>query len=264
MRIRRHLPPLAQWRIRERGKALLAQFGRSPSRGWIAGVAGAALAGYLVAYLILFPSPILAGHTTVPRVLGLTRSEAQSQLDRVKMKGRDGGTEPHPTAQAGTVIWQDPPPGVLAPEGATVTLVTSGGAAKIPVPDLTGDDGVLAQKILQAAGLTLTRVESLPGSAPPGVTMLTRPPAGTFLAPGGAVILVVSQGAATIAVPDLLSMSLADARTRLELEGLQVGTVTRRRTSDASPGTVVAQKPAAGTLAAPGTVVDIVIARTPQ
>ena len=43
-----------------------------------------------------------------------------------------------------------------------------------------------------------------------------------------------------------------------------VGVVMRRRTSSASPGTVVEQKPGAGTLAAPGTVVDIVVARSPQ
>jgi serine/threonine-protein kinase len=59
-------------------------------------------------------------------------------------------------------------------------------------------------------------------------------------------------------------MVSADARTKLETQGLQLGTVTRRRTSEASPGTVVAQSPAAGTLAAPGTVVDIVVARSPQ
>jgi beta-lactam-binding protein with PASTA domain len=59
-------------------------------------------------------------------------------------------------------------------------------------------------------------------------------------------------------------MSQADARTRVEMEGLQLGTVTRRRTASANPGTVVEQSPGAGTLAAPGTVVDIVVARSPQ
>jgi len=58
-------------------------------------------------------------------------------------------------------------------------------------------------------------------------------------------------------------MASADARTRLEMEGLQLGTMTRRRTADATAGTVVAQRPAAGTLASPGTVVDIVVARSP-
>jgi len=60
-----------------------------------------------------------------------------------------------------------------------------------------------------------------------------------------------------------LELSQGDARTRIELEGLVLGTVTRRRTSEAAPGTVVWQRPAAGTLAAPGTVVDIVVARSP-
>jgi beta-lactam-binding protein with PASTA domain len=76
--------------------------------------------------------------------------------------------------------------------------------------------------------------------------------------------VVVSRGAPTIPVPDVLGMSQTDARTRVETEGLQLGTVTRRRTAIANPGTVVAQAPAAGTLAAPGTVVDIVVARSPQ
>ncbi|MBI1967250.1 MAG: PASTA domain-containing protein, partial [Gemmatimonadetes bacterium] len=234
------------------------------ARNWAIGVLAAGLAGYLTAYLVVFPAPILPGYSAVPRVLGLTVQEAHGQLTRARMRAQNGGTEPHPTAPSGAVIWQDPPPGVIAPEGAKVTLVASGGPPKIPVPDVAGYEGGLAQRLISAAGLAVSKVESLPGSVPRGITMIARPPAGTLLAPGSGVILVVSQGAATIAVPDLLAMSLADARARLELEGLQIGTVTRRRTADANPGTVVAQKPAAGTLAAPGTVVDLIIARSPQ
>src|SRR3989449_6147508 len=167
------------------------------------------------------------------------------------------------TAPQGTVIWQDPPPGVSAPAGLRVTLVSSEGPPKIPVPDVAGLDGELARRLIAAAGLTVAQVESVQAAAPPGVAMLTRPAATSVLSPGAPVTVVVSRGAPTIAVPDLLGMSQADARTRLELDGLELGTVTRRRTRDANPGTVVGQKPAAGTLAAPGTVVDIVVARSP-
>src|SRR5437868_3259214 len=114
-----------------------------------------------------------------------------------------------------------------------------------------------------AGGLTVAQVESVQAAAAPGVTMLTRPAATTLLAPGAPVTVVVSRGAPTIAVPGLLGLSQADARTRLEQEGLALGTVTRRRSGDATPGTVIAQRPAAGTLAAPGTVVDVVVARSP-
>jgi beta-lactam-binding protein with PASTA domain len=252
MRVRRHFSALDDFRIDRRFWM------------WLGIGAGALLAGYLTAFLILFPAPLLPGHQAVPRVLGLTVAEAQAEVQRAKLQTTDGGAEQHPTAPQGIVIWQDPPPGVISPEGMKVTLVSSAGPPKIPVPDVAGLDAPLAQALVAAAGLSVTRVESVQAAAPTGLAMLTRPPAGTALAPGAGLTVVVSRGAPTIPIPDLLGMSSGDARTRLEMEGLQLGTVTRQRTAQASPGTIVSQRPAAGTLAAPGTVVDIVVARSPQ
>ncbi len=252
MRVRRHFGAVEDFKLDRR-------FWK-----WVGIGAGMVLAGYLTAYLILFPAPILPGHQAVPRVLGLTLAEAQAEIQRAQLQVTEGGAEPHPSAAQGVVIWQDPPPGVIAPEGTKVTLVSSAGPPKIPVPDVASLDASLAQSLVAAAGLTVSRVESVQAAAPTGLAMLTRPPAGTALAPGAGLIIVVSRGAPTIAIPDLLGMASADARTRLELEGLQLGTVTRRRTAAASPGTVIEQRPASGTLAAPGTVVDIVVARSPQ
>jgi serine/threonine-protein kinase len=82
--------------------------------------------------------------------------------------------------------------------------------------------------------------------------------------PGFGVVLVVNRGAPTIPVPDVVGLTLTDARTKLEEAGLTLGSVTRRRTSDANPGTVIAQLPAAQTLAPPGLLVDVVVARSPQ
>jgi beta-lactam-binding protein with PASTA domain len=255
MRFRRHLPPLHEWK--------LPGFDAPGARRWGLAVVGALLAGYLTAYLLLFPAPLLHGHGVVPRVLGLSLSEASAALKNAGLQLQDGGSQAHPTAPQGTIIWQDPPPAVSAPAGLRVTLVASEGPPKIPVPDVTGLDGSLAQRLIAAAGLGVAPVESVQAAAAPGVTMLTRPAATTLLSPGAPVAVVVSRGAPTIPVPGLLGLSQADARTRLELDGLALGMVTRRRASDATPGTVAAQKPAAGTLAAPGTVVDIVVARSP-
>ncbi|PYO75306.1 MAG: hypothetical protein DMD67_11965 [Gemmatimonadetes bacterium] len=240
MRFRRHIPPVHEWNLPWR----LPEFSALGARRWALALVGAMLGGYLTAYLFLFPAPLLTRHGVVPRVLGLSLQEASEQLRNVGLQVQDGGTEPHPTAPQGVIIWQDPPPGVTAPAGLRVTLVASEGPPKIAVPDVAGLDGPLAQRLIAAAGLSVAAVESVQAAAPPGV-------------------VVVSRGAPTIAVPDLLGLSGADARTRLELDGLALGTVTRRRTRDANPGTVVAQKPAAGTLAAPGTVIDIVVARSP-
>jgi serine/threonine-protein kinase len=252
MRIRRHFEPFQEFKIDRRVWT------------WLGIALATVLAGYLTAYLILFPAPILPGHHAVPRVLGLTVQEAQGEIQKAQLQITDGGAEPHATAPQGVVIWQDPPPGVMAPEGTKVTLVASAGPPKIPVPDVSGLDAMLARSLVGATGLTVAQVESVQTATQTGLAMMTRPPAGTALAPAAGVTLVVSRGAPTISVPDLLGMASGDARTRLEMEGLQLGTVTRRRTTDGSPGTVVAQRPAAGTLAAPGTVVDIVVARSPQ
>jgi eukaryotic-like serine/threonine-protein kinase len=251
MRIRRRYEPLDNLKVDARAWK------------WIGIGAGMVLAGYLTAYLVLFPAPFLPGHQAVPRVLGLTLAEAQAEIQQAKLQITVGAAEPHPTAPQGVVIWQDPPPGVIAPENTKVTLVSSAGPPKIPVPDVSKLDVGLAQSLVQAAGLVVSQVESVQADSLPGLTMMTRPPAGTALTPGAGLNIVVSRGAPTIPVPDLLGMASADARTRLETEGLQLGTVTRRRTTEGSPGTVVAQSPGAGTLAAPGTVVDIVVARSP-
>jgi len=257
MRMRRHEPPLPEWRW---------QMPRLPegasARRWAAYLASAVLVGYLTAYLVIFPAPLLHGHEAVPRVVGLSLTDAMGAIRKAGLQVQDGGSEPDPATPQGFVIWQDPPPGVSAPAGLRVTLVSSDGPPKIPVPDVTGLAATLAQRLVVAAGLTAAQVESVQAPSVPGVTMMTRPPAGSVLAPGAPVTIVVSRGAPTIPVPYLLGMSQGDARTRVEMEGLQLGSVTRRRTASANPGTVVAQTPTAGTLAAPGTVVDIVVARS--
>lgn len=252
MRVRRHFENIEGFKLDRR------------SLKWLGIGAAMVVAGYLTAYLILFPAPILPGHQAVPRVLGLTVAEAQAEIQKSKLQVTEGGAEPHPSAAQGVVIWQDPPPGVIAPEGMKVTLVSSAGPPRIPVPDVGNLDAALAQALVAAAGLTVSRVESVQADKATGIALMTRPAAGTALAAGAGLTLVVSRGAPTIPIPDLLGMASADARTRLETEGLQLGTVTRRRTGDAAPGTVIEQRPASGTLAAPGTVVDIVVARSPQ
>src|SRR5206468_7401637 len=138
-----------------------------------------------------FPPRLLPGQQAVPRVLRLTVPEARAEIHKPKLQVPDGGAEPHPTAPAGIVIWQDPPPGVIAPEGTKVTLVSSAGPPKIPVPDIAKLDVALAQSLVTAAGLVVSQVESVQAAAPTGLAMLTRPPAGTPLAPGAGLTLVV-------------------------------------------------------------------------
>lgn len=220
----------------------------------------AAVVGYLMAALVLFPAPIFVANATVPRVIGLAGDSARETLTQAGLKSKDVERVPHPRAPAGQVVWQDPPPGVVVTTGSTVELSLSNGAQRVPVPDVSGYDGGFARQMIEAAGLTAA-VESTQTAAPKGVTVNTRPPAGAAVAAGGRVTLVVSRGAPTISVPSLTGLTLGDARTRLEQAGLLMGTYFARTSPTGEPGTVIEQHPGGGTLAAPGTIVDVVLAR---
>src|SRR5256886_4210190 len=143
MRPRRHTPPVREWKL-----PTLDALG---ARRWGLALLGALLGGYLTAYLVLFAAHLLARHGVVPRVLGLSLQEASDQLKKVGLQVQDGGSEPHPTAPQGTIVWQDPPPGVSAPAGLRVTLVSSEGPPKIPVPDVAGLGGRIGRRPLSVA-----------------------------------------------------------------------------------------------------------------
>lgn len=258
MRFRRHLPPLGSVSLR------LPALSRRRVLVWAAWGAGAIVAGYLTAFFLLFPTPLFRARHPVPRVLGLARADAARVLRQASLALRDSGGEADPTTPAGTVIWQDPPPDVDAPEGTRVTILTSSGPGPIVVPDVTSYDTALARTVLEAGRLQITGADSVqvPRSTP-GLVVQTRPPAGTVVTASRGVTLRVSQGAPTIRVPDLLNMTLDQARQVLADAGLALGAVTRRRTADQPAGTIIAQEPAAGTMAAAGVEINVVVAATP-
>lgn len=150
--------------------------------------------GYLLAALILFPAPLLPNERAVPRLLGRTSDAALAELARSGFAGLVVDHERHPTAPPGTVIWQDPPPGVAMPRGDTVVVTVSDGPPWAAVPDVRGLDAELARRLLWGAGLQVERVDTVPGSQPAGVAVGTTPPAGDSVVTGGAVVLHLSKG----------------------------------------------------------------------
>jgi serine/threonine-protein kinase len=221
---------------------------------------GAAVLGYLAAALFLFRAPIFAQTSTVPRVIGLPVDSARAILKKVELSARESDRIPHPSALPGHVIWQDPPPNVTVTAGTTVDLSVSAGAQRVLVPDVAGYDEATARLLIQSAGLSVT-TETAQTEAPKGAVVNSRPPAGTALSPGRPVTLVVSAGAPTITVPNVVGLTLEEAKAKIEAAGLKTGTSLMRSTTAAAPGTVIEQRPPSGTLGAAGTAVDLVVAR---
>ena len=67
-----------------------------------------------------------------------------------------------------------------------------------------------------------------------------------------------------IKVPRLLGTPRESAARQLDSAGLELGTVTSREDAQKTPGTVLVQEPAAGTVVQPGTPVNIVLAAAPR
>lgn len=229
--------------------------------GHVAGLlAAAAIAGYLVS-LLAWPAPIVEQDVVVAVVVDQPLEAAEAALTgqgfRVKvMEAR----ESDPVLPAGHVTWQDPPGGMRLPQGSVVTLTLSAGPAPVAVPDVAQFTREDAERVLVAAGLTVGRIDSIPSAAERGVVVVTRPGAGTPRLAGRAVDLVVSRGPADVRVPTVTGLVEADARQRLERVGLLVGLVEPRPASRGRPGTVLEQRPAAGTRTAAGSRVDLIIA----
>jgi serine/threonine-protein kinase len=72
--------------------------------------------------------------------------------------------------------------------------------------------------------------------------------------------VTISSGPASVAVPDLVGLTVGAARERLAAAGLRVGALTQQFAGAA--GTVLAQRPASGELVTRESGVDLTISGT--
>ena len=165
---------------------------RRQLRWWLlllGAVAAMGGAGYLVAALVFFPAPLLPNERQVPRILDRTEVAAARDLARADLATQVAAREPHPSAAAGIVIWQDPPPGVAVPKGFRVALTLSSGPPRVAVPDVRGYDVEMAQRLLAALGLRADTVDTTLVAQPGGRVASVEPAQGDSVLLGSRVIL---------------------------------------------------------------------------
>ncbi len=138
-------------------------------------------------------------------------------------------------------------------------------AVAIAVPDVVGleydpeDGSVGGGQILLDAGLRPEPVTVTDPDIPEGQIISTDPPAGTTVAPGQIIEVVVSAGRELIEVPSLALLSLAEAEAQLTARGLLIGTVTAENSSSITKDTVIRSDPESGTEMRQGDAVNLVI-----
>jgi beta-lactam-binding protein with PASTA domain len=133
------------------------------------------------------------------------------------------------------------------------------------VPDLTGKDVVYALEILTDMGLN-TKVKGSEYSAdvPKNLVIFQEPDPGTEMKKGRDVKIILSKGPQFITMPNLLGLSLQQARILLEENGLCTGEISRYY-SDTDPiDAIAAQSSQPGSVTRRGTCIDLLESLGPR
>jgi beta-lactam-binding protein with PASTA domain len=198
----------------------------------------------------------------VPSLIGLTQDDARAVLDPLGLKLGSIASQPS-SAPLGTILGQDPTAGSAA-DAATVVNVTLAAPIEVTVPNFTQLTIDAAQATATSAGLVVSVGGTAPSASAPGTIVSQDPIAGTLVPPGATVTVTTAVPTPVQqTVPNLQGMDQGTATQAVSALGLVLA-VTAQQPSDQAALTVVSQTPAAGSLVAPGTVVDVVVASPPD
>jgi eukaryotic-like serine/threonine-protein kinase len=223
-------------------------------------LAAAGIAGW---YVFTKIQDQLAANATipVPNVVGIREELAKAKIVEaglVPKVERAASTE----FDKGIVMDQRPDASARVQKGDRVTIIVSTGVPKATVPDVVGKDYANAVNALDEVNLKAKK-KSVFSTKPVGQVVAQDPPAGETVDEGTTVLLSVSKGQETVAVPDVLDQTEESARSELQAKGFEVQVVNA--SSDTTPeGFVSAQSPDPGTDAAKGSTVTITVSTGPS
>ena len=187
---------------------------------------------------------------SVPDLSGVEVSAAKAQLEQIKLKLKQSGSQYSDTVPAGVVITTNPKADTPLKPGSTVTVVVSKGRAPITVQNLVGQNINDVRTLLQQQGLTPVE-EYKDSDQPAGVVIAQDPAAGAGVEKGAEIKLNVSKGPAAVTMPNVTNQPCPQAAQALQAMGLQVRV-------DFNPnGIVRSQQPDPNTPVPPGSGVAI-------
>ncbi len=115
----------------------------------------------------------------------------------------------------------------LAVSAYLTTLILVKNQPEVDVPNITGQDGITALKILSDLGLNLkVHAVDFSDTVPKDHIISQDPEPGSRLKKKREVKVVLSKGSATAPTPDLRELSLEQARSVLEQSRLELGLIT--------------------------------------
>ncbi len=170
-----------------------------------------------------------------------------------------------PGKEAGKILDQYPKAGTKVKSGRAVKVIISLGEKFIAVPNVAGKSVRQAMLDLETVGLKVGEIAwAFSDTIPERVVVFSYPSAGTEISMGGHVNLMVNRGRASsfTYVPELIGITLDQAKKRLMEKSLTVGEIKYRKNEDYLPETVLEQSEPEGTELDVGTPVNLVVSKS--
>lgn len=142
-----------------------------------------------------------------------------------------------------------------------IELLAPATPTDVVVPDVVGQAEADASSAITGLGLVPSTTEAADETVPAGSVISQDPAAGTAVAAGSAVNIVVSTGPdapGTVPVPDVAGQPEGDAQKTLVDAGFAV-TSTQQPSADVEIGLVISTNPSAGTEVAPDTSIEMIV-----
>lgn len=133
-------------------------------------------------------------------------------------------------------------------------------AETVAVPAVAGKTEKQARTALKDAGLTGEFTQEASDEVEKGDVISTDPRAGTEVAPGSKVKVLISAGPEAVTVPDLVGKTREEAQQALADVGLEMQVKGEEDAAGAEAGTITRLSPQAGSPAAKGDTIDVWVA----
>ena len=201
-----------------------------------------------------------------PRLLGLTREQAQVQVAGIGVGIKYGGEEPSDEYPAGQICRQEIAPGTMIARNTTIVFYVSTGREEAFIPmGITGSTEEDAKSLLKSAGFSnVTTRESSSEEIAIGSVISVTPTEGSSVSPDTQIVLEISTGSAElgeeVTISSVRGLNIDTARDILEKNGLRIK-IEYGHTSDLSVDDVMKIDPAVGTKVPKGSTVTLTVNR---
>jgi len=217
--------------------------------------------------LVISSGPFTTALINVPSTVGQSLSAARNSVKAAGLMPLIVNTQISATVAAGNVISQSPAAGIALAKDSTVNFVISSGPtgnSLVAAPVLAGLTQTAAEASIANHGLVVGSITfQASATVAAGTVISSDPVAGTLVALGSAVNLIIAGTPVLVTVPDVVGLAQTDAEVAITTVGLVVGIVSTASSDTVPAGDVMSQNPLAGSSAAQGSAVDLVVSTGP-